>query len=34
VLAGNLEDVIEGCIAAEQRLALEQLSLQAAGTGL
>jgi peptide chain release factor 1 len=33
VLAGNLEEVIESCIAAEQRLALEQLSLQAAGAG-
>jgi peptide chain release factor 1 len=33
VLAGNLEDVIEGCIAAEQRAKLEALTLEAGGAG-
>jgi len=33
VLEGDLEDVIESCIAAEQSAKLEELSLQAAGLG-
>jgi len=33
VLEGDLEDVIESCIAAEQSAKLEELSLQAAGVG-
>ncbi|MEB3183151.1 MAG: peptide chain release factor 1, partial [Cyanobacteriota bacterium] len=31
VLQGELDDLIESCLAAEQRARLEQLSLQAAG---
>jgi peptide chain release factor 1 len=33
VLAGNLEEVIESCIATEQRAKLEQLTRQAGGAG-